>query len=462
MKKIIPLLLLLLLLLPTLTACKKSAFDHPEDYVSLPPFSEIIVTGAEVDKAMKELEDEILEKLTGEYFTPITDRNETIRRGDKATIRYTGRPTSSASLSKEAEAALNSGEKDFDLVIGSGTLPEKVENALLDKKAGEKVTVKVTYTEDDTDIKDLIDREVELTIDIRSIARLSVTPRHVVKLQFSASLPEGMEPTKEIKKLLDGGVETIDLADEEDSFDTVFTPAELTPHLVGHGKYDKIEFTLTLDRERASKYGYDSELPIVFSVEIREAKEEPETLTDALVAESTGGAYTTVADYRVFCLNMVKEELALQAVSHAAVYTEDLPKKEYDAFYEENYNAALYSILGDVSGYTAEQLAAMMSEEVANKINETAHNNTLIELRERLLLEYLFDHFNLSLTKAEYNAKLKELFELYQTNNYYMLVYYGIDTPEKLEDFIGREYAEVQFLYERLMPLIKESVTFTD
>lgn len=464
MKKTLALTLLFLFMLTALTSCQKSAFDHPEDYVSLPPLDEIRVTQEEIDKAMEELEADILDGLTGEYFTPLTESGETVRLGDKATVRYSGAPTSSSvKLSEEAEEALSgSDQAGYGLIVGSDTLPEKVENALIGKKAGESVSVTVTYTEDDTDIEDLVGVEVELKIEILEIARLFITERHAVKLKFTASLPDGIKASDEIETLLEGGVETVTLSDQEDSFDTAFTIDEIRPHLLGHGKYDELTFTLTLDSERASEYGYDEALPVSFTATILEASETPEALTDELIEEMTGGIYNKVDDYRAFCLKMVKEDLALRAVSSAATFADEMPEKEYNEFYEENYNAALYATMGDVSGYTAEELAALMSEEVANKINETAHDNTIVELHERFLLEYLFDLLDLSLTEEEYNTMLQELYDTYTANYSYMLLYYGIDSPAELEEYIGREYAEVQFLYEKLLPVLGEKVTFTD
>ena len=150
------------------------------------------------------------------------------------------------------------------------------------------------------------------------------------------------------------------------------------------------------------------------------------------------------------------------SLASKATFSDKLPKKEYEKLYEENYNEALYDYIGYGYDYSTEEMAAMLTEEVLAKIEVTADENTVAELRERLLLEYLYDLLDLSLTEDEYTSALNDLYKTYQIEYSYMLYYYGINKASDLEDYLGKDYLEVQFLYEKLLPLLAEKIQFVD
>ena len=459
MKKVLLILLLCLSVLP-LSSCG-SAFDSPEKYVTLPALKDVTVSEKKVNEALDEVVKDLLENMTGEHFTTLVSPNEASKLGDRVHVSFS--PDGDQGLSADTVKLLTVGEKDRLYVIpGSDTMPAALEDILVDVKVGDVLSAQITYAADDTDITELIGKTVTLTVKVHGIARLTVAENHAVKLQFTGKLASGDAPIDLLLPLLKGGVETIDLADKEDTFNEVFPSSALIPHVVGLHKFEKTEFTLTLPAEQAKDYGYDSAIDIVFEATIKSSSNTPTELTDALVEEISYGVYQNVATYLAFCRNMVKEELALQAIVDAAVFAEDMPDKEYDEFYTENYNAALYATVGDVSGYTPDQLSSMLSEEVLKKVEETAHENTVRELCERFVLEYLYDELDVKLTKEEYNQKLEELFASYQAEYYYMLYYYNITTKEALEEYLGKDYIEVQFLYEKLLPMLKDVVTFTE
>ncbi|MBQ7365320.1 MAG: hypothetical protein IJW46_06955, partial [Clostridia bacterium] len=337
-------------MLLSLVSCH-SAFERPQKYVSLPPLSEITVSEKDVDKELDSVVKDLLENLTGEHFTPLTSPSETVRAGDRVHVSFS--PDDSVTLSEETVKLLTSKEADRLYIIPkSNTMPDALEDILIGAKVGDTLSAQVSYTEDDTDIEELIGTTVTLNVKVHAIARVTVQAHHAVKVQFTAKLADESEPIDRILSLLQGGIETVVLNDAEDTFDEVFSALELQEHLLGLHKFDTADFTLTLPKEKAVDYGYDTDVAIAFHVTVNTVSETPTALTDLLVDEMTYGAYTSVDSYLTFCRNMVKEELALQAIMDAAEFAEDMPEKEYDAFYTENYNAALYSVVGDVSGYT--------------------------------------------------------------------------------------------------------------
>jgi len=466
MKRILPLLLALLLLTATLVSCGEdpSPFDNPGKYVTVPELSSVKVKNADVQASYNEVMQDLLEDMTGEHFQKLADRDAVVQKGDKVHISYQGTPKdTSITLSETAMKAVNALESDRVFVIpGAGEVSAAIEDILIGSKIGSELSVSVTYTENDTDIEDLIGKEVVFAIKVHSISRLTISSRHAVKLKFTAKLADGSIPLDTILTLLQGGVETVDLADKEDTFDEAFSVSEISPLLIGKHKYDKLAFTLTLPAEKATKYGYNTDVAIAFEATIQEANETPTLLTDEMVESVTEGQFNNVADYESYCLNMVKERLALAAVAEAATYNDDFPKKLYNEFYEDNYNEALYNYSGSYADMTTEELKNLLTEEALKKIETSAHQSTISELRERFLFEYYFDYFDLKLTKEEYEKELQELYNIYQTQYYYALIHYGISGVKDFEEYFGKEYLEVQFLYEKLPPLLKDAIQFVD
>ncbi len=466
MKRLLSLLLAALLLTATLVSCGEdpSPFDNPGKYVTPPDLSTVKVKNSEVEKSYQNVMQELLEDMTGEHFQKLAERDAIVQKGDKVHISYKGTAKdTSITLSDTAHAAINALESDRVFVIlGAGEVSTAIEDILIGSKTGSELSVSVTYTENDTDIDELVGKEVVFVIKVHSISRMTVSSRHAVKLKFTAKLADESVPLDTILTLLQGGVETVDLADKEDTFDEAFSVSEISSLLIGKHKYDKLSFTLTLPAEKAEKYGYHTDVAIAFDATITEAIETPALLTDEMVTNVTEGQMNTVAEYEAYCRNMVKEQLALAAVADAATYNDDFPKDLYNEFYEENYNEAMYDYSGSYTDLSVEELKNLLTEELLNTIETAAHESTISELRERFLFEYYFDYFDLTLTKEEYESELNELYNIYQTQYYYALIHYGISDVKDFEEFFGKEYLEVQFLYEKLPPLLKDAIQFVD
>ena len=464
MKRTLALILTLVMLIASLVSCGKDPYANPEKYVTVPDFSTIKIKNSDVLENYNEVLQDLLEDMAGEHFQKLTDKNTLVQKGDKVHISYTGTPKDpSVTLSDAAEYAVNALESDRIFVIpGAGEVSTAIENILIGSKIGSELSVSVTYTDDDTDIKDLVGKEIVFAIKVHSISRLTISSRHSVKLKYTAKLADGSAPLDTIVKLLQGGTETVDLADSKDTFDDVFPISDLSPLLIGKHKYESLSFTLTLPAEKAKDYGYDNDVAIAFEATVTEATETPILLTDDLVESVTEGQFTKASDYEAYCLNQVKENMALSAVASAATYNDDYPKSLYNEFYQENYEEVLYEYAGVTSGYTTEEIEALLSADVLEKLKTSAKQSTISELRERFLFEYYFNYFNLTLSKEEYESELEELYQFYQTEYYYALMTYGISNIKDFETLLGKDYLEVQFLYKKLPPLLKDAVQFVD
>lgn len=448
------LLLLLCLLAAFLTGCG-SAYDHPEKYVSLPPLSEITLSLADLEKEYDETVAEILASASVTPYEPMP-AGTLCQAGDLVEISFRGVCPETA-LSAATLAALTQTEPAA-FTLGNEELPTFLETPLLSHAAGETLTFSHTYREDETDLEELFGKTVDFTLTLHSIKRAFVKENATLDLQYTVSAET--EENDALSAILAGGLETVELFDPDDFFDAVFPNAALYEALAGAAVGETRVFSLTMPASAAQKYHIPAETLFTFHVTLRAVAIKPSALTDEFVADYTNGALTTVEAFRAKALAMIREDMAFGALTNAAQYAETLPKKEYEAYYQENYQKAVAATLGSMTAPTEEELLALVGQEVYDRICQLADENTTAELRERLLLEYLFDTLPVSLTEEEYTAMLSDLFNTYIETNYLLLIMNNIGTPAALESYLGRSYLEVQFLYEKALPLLTEQVTW--
>ncbi len=109
------------------------------DYVTLCDYKNIVVPTSEVTYTDQEFKDVIQQMLSQHQ---VLKEEGTVKDGDKVSIDYVGTMDG-----VEFEGG-NSGGNGYDLTIGSGQFIEGFESQLIGHKAGEDVTVKVTFPED--------------------------------------------------------------------------------------------------------------------------------------------------------------------------------------------------------------------------------------------------------------------------------------------------------------------------
>ena len=451
------------LLCSSLFSCSSSAYDTPEKYVSLSELSQITVDTADIEQTFDDLIEQLLINLSDKVYTPVEEPDATIMEGDKICIYYSGIPTdNSVELSDEILKSLTntSDEKGYEFVVGDGDFIPEIEDAAIGKNINSPFEVNVEYTEETAAYEELEGLEIKFDVTVVSVSRQVIDEKHSVTLRYSAELANGDEPLDTILTLLEKTSENLLLSDDDAAFDIEFRVADVKEFIIGRSPSESFEFTLILPAENAAVYGYDEDVELLFSAEITSAYKAPEKLTDELVDSLTDGEYQSSEQYEQLLRDMIREDLAFQAIADAAVYTDELPEEEYNTYYSDNYNSALYAALGDISSLTSEELAQLMTEELTEQVENTARENAIAELHERLLLEYLFKLLSITISDEEYEQMLSELYESYETNYYFMLYTYGITSPEELADYLGREYLETQFKYQKLLPVIAEKVVY--
>ena len=117
----------------------KSTDYDVEDYVTLGDYKKISV---EIDKSY-EVTDANIKAQANDLLSQYPDYVETkdaAKENDKVNIDYVGKVD-------DSEFEGGSG-KDYDLVLGSGTFIDGFEDGLIGHKAGEKVTLNLTFPED--------------------------------------------------------------------------------------------------------------------------------------------------------------------------------------------------------------------------------------------------------------------------------------------------------------------------
>lgn len=172
-------------------------------------------------------------------------------------------------------------------------------------------------------------------------------------------------------------------------------------------------------------------------------------LTDAMVSDYFSEEYTTISAAKDYVIDFYKSSLAFVAVMDAITvkrYPEEALNNTIDD-YIENYIANNYE----------EELTEEEHQKVYDEQYEDALASAETIVSERLRLEYLFKAFNISLTQAEYIEARDADFE---ENSLYYMYYYGISDVESLELAFGKDYMVTQYKYDKLTPLVADTVVF--
>ena len=206
-KKILALILALLMLAGSLTACK-SAYDNPNDYITLPDVGKIFITSQEMKDALDEEIESIREGAAGTVFEPLSDEDAVIEKGDQVLIDFDGTPDKEG-LSDSALEAL-SGE-NYYLTIGSDSskfpvdyttkndnnsendddevevIVEGFEEQLIGKKAGDKLTITAKFSNTYNSKSELQNVTVTYEVTVKAIARITITEDHDLEISYTVT-----------------------------------------------------------------------------------------------------------------------------------------------------------------------------------------------------------------------------------------------------------------------------------
>lgn len=497
-----------------------SAYKNPEKYITIPGKGEVVVKNSDIQKEYDENKNEILEDNRETEYTPLESEDETVKDGDKVFIYYEGKPVDgSPNLSadtlegmkytKEAEEKANEDIEDdddkshgYELVIGSGSFIEEYtdetdeskntkgfEEQLIGAKAGDNVTVKVTFPADyqTTELQKVV---VDFEVTIVSISRAYVNDDTQITVGYEFTDPnetkddeddkegdtdaqaegdndsddetETPTETKKFEDIFKSGTFTYDFADVESSKDKkLFDFIKVDDYIESLKKValnDNYTVKVTVPEDADDAYKDYKGKEIEMKLTVTKIDHLPEW-NDKFIKTYTSSQYKTVAEYEEYAKTALKQSKAFELISEKVVVNE-YPKSELESTYKNYVYQLVYSKLGDKDpgDFTQKELDEKISESDYQTIYNSAAVSAKDSVKQRLTIEYLCNYFEITLSKKEYEEKISS--EL--SSNFYTYYQYGIYDVSSLESYYGKDYFELQFKTEKMLEKITEYVTFED
>lgn len=502
-----------------------SAYNSPEKYITVPGKGTVTIKSSDVDKDYDDQVKEILEKYRETEYKKLTDKDELVKKGDQVNIYYEGKPfDSSVKLSddvlkgmkytveteKEANDKLKESDPDaelasgFDLVIGSGTFiaayehkddssknTDGFEDQLIGKKAGDKVSVKVTFPSN-YDTESLRDVVAVFEVTINSISRAYVNDDTTIKIAYDFIDPDKKDDeektddsgdakdegnTKASASSDDSGKDKPSLDDDKTAFADLFKTGSFTYDFTDpnedakffdflktadyveqfKGKELNTEITvkITVPKDADEKYKdyYEKEIEVKFT--ISEITHLPEW-NDKLVSKYTSEQYKTIDEYKDYAWNIIAQNKAFDAISDATV-VDKYPSAERKKAYRSYVDQLVYAALGNKnpSEFSQKELNEKISKEKYQEIYNSAASSANESVKQRMVIEYLCKFYDIKITNKEYKEKLQQTFN----QNIYTYIYsYQIYSVDQLERQFGKDYFELQFRAEKLMEKLTDYV----
>ena len=245
--------------------------------------------------------------------------------------------------------------------------------------------------------------------------------------------------------------------DENETLAVAWKAVDLINYLDKQELYYEYTFLVTAP-EDAKTYGKFAGEKLGLKMTVSSITTTPEW-NDATVEEYTSKEYKKVDEYEAYLTKMVKGDLVYKALS-TDIHIKKYPKSELKEAYKNNVDQKLAETFGDISGMTQKELdKAIKDAEKAGKFNYAqvraeAQANAKVSVKERLVLEYLFEEYDIEVSNDEYKKRIEEDFQTYY---YYYYTYYQIQTAEDLEKYFGKDYFMLQYQYEALIEYLGEN-----
>lgn len=447
--------------------------------------------------ASTELSEEIREKLSGEHtYLTIGSGSSTFP------VDYTNKNNDKTDDDKKSET------EEAETVV----LKEGIETQLIGKKVGETVTLEATFanTYSEAALKNVT---VTYEIKIKAVARISIDDTFKVKLSYTVTddkekIEEGVTLLDEITTTKAAVTTTTptttdapattttttaaatttakptfaqlfpsktateySLASKTATFGTIFTIEDFLRYFEGKTIYDKFAVPITVPEDYADeKYADYRGKEIYFTIEIASTTSEPKW-TDYFVNKYTAQEYETCEAYATYMNDEFKKTLAYDAILDATIVKE-YPYKEWKKSYESYVEVHLLEFIQEKEGlsstpslsdYTPAEIDAIVSDAEYDAIRTQATYSARDAVKQRLVMEGLFEQLNITLSKKEFKEKLAEEEAEFEENWITYYYYYGIANFDMyLSYFGGEEYFELQYKYEMLLEKLPTLVKYED
>jgi len=389
------------------------------------------------------------------------------KEGDKLNITYKGTakdPSLTLSDSTLDKLTNEDSKKGTDVIVGSDSLFSKdFSSQLAGLKATETKKVTIKFADDYKDDTSLQGKEIEFEVKVNSIQESyergleDYKDNTVIEVTFDKVDGEAAEIT--FSKVFKDGTFTANFEhlDENETKAVAWSVKDLIKYLDTKELYYEYTFIAKVPNDPKT-YGKYADQNIGLTMEVTSVTLAPEW-NDETVAEYTTDEYKTVADYEPYMLKLIKGDLAYKKMSENMLIIK-YPKSELKEAYESYIDNELYSQFGDISGYTQKEFDKLVQDAEKNgkfsykELYAKALAESKVSVKERLVLEYLFDEFDIKVSKKTYKEKLTKDFETYY---YYYATYYQINSVEMLEDYYGKDYFMLQYKYEVLIEYLGEN-----
>jgi len=399
-------------------------------------------------------------------------------------------------------------------------IKEGIEKQLIGKKVGDKVEVSGTFSNSysTTELKNVT---VTYEIEIKAIARISIDKDFKVKLSYtvtddkskvedilvpeitttkapvtteaptsseapaSSEAPTSSEapattttaPTTTTEKptfdklFPNTADKEYELAKTTATFGTIFTIGDFLRYLEGHTIYDEFAVPITVPEDYADeKYAEWRGKEIYFTITIKSTTSEPKW-TNYFVNRYTGKEYETCEKYEQYLNDEFKKTLAYDAIFEAT-NVKEYPYKEWKQSYESYVEVHLLEFIKEeknlsttpsLSDFTPAEIDEIVSDAEYDEIRKEATYSAREAIKQRLVMEALFEELGITLTKKEFKDKLAEEEAKFEENFFSYYYYYGIaDFDMYLKYFGGKDYFELQYKYEALLEKLPTVVSYEE
>lgn len=215
--------------------------------------------------------------------------------------------------------------------------------------------------------------------------------------------------------------------------------------LIGAKKGDKLTVTVRFNpmydiaELRDELVNFEVEM-----VKVETADPSP-TLTDEVVKEHTQGEYTDVKSFEKYMTDQYKGQIAYDAIM-AKIKINSLPNEDVEKYAAEYINNYYEYNNTDKDKLTEDEL---------KKLTDEADTAARSHVGQRLIWNYLFGVYGISMTKSEFLATLQSNYDTYSD---YYAYYYEISDIKEFVTVFGANNLLAQFLQQKMIRVMRESV----
>ena len=389
------------------------------------------------------------------------------KEGDKVNVTYKGTakdPSLTLSDSTLDKLTNESSKKGTDVVIGSASLfTEDFSKQLVGMKNGEKKTITVKFPDDYKNDTTIQGKEINFEVTANSV--MESYERGLSEYEGNTEIVvefdkvEGEAAEIVFAKVFPSSTFLANFGklEENETKVAAWNVKDLVTYLDEKTLYYEYTFLAKVPNDPKT-YGKYADQKVGLTMTVSSITLAPDW-NDDTVAEYTSDEYKTVKDYEPYMLKLIKGDLAYKVMSENMLIIK-YPKAELKENYESYIDNQLYSQFGDISGYTQKEFDKLVQDAEKSgkfsyaKLYAEALAEAKVAVKERLVLEYLFNEYDIKVSNKTYKEKLTKDFETYY---YYYATYYQINSVEMLEDYYGKDYFMLQYKYEVLIEYLGEN-----